>query len=49
LEDVVEPYLIQQGLLQRTLRGRIATALAYQHFGLIQENPAAMHDLFGAY
>lgn len=34
LEDVVEPYLIQQGLLQRTQRGRIATPNAYKHFGL---------------
>ncbi len=34
IEDVLEPYLIQQGLLQRTPRGRIATVLAYQHFGL---------------
>jgi len=34
IEDVLEPYLIQQGYLQRTPRGRIATALAYQHFGL---------------
>ena len=33
LEDVVEPYLIQQGHLQRTPRGRVATALAYRHFG----------------
>ena len=34
LEDVVEPYLIQQGYLMRSARGRIATRLAYQHFGL---------------
>lgn len=34
IEDVIEPYLIQQGYLQRTPRGRIATALAYTHFGL---------------
>ena len=34
IEDVIEPYLIQQGLLQRTPRGRIATASAYTHFGL---------------
>ena len=34
IEDVLEPYLIQQGLLQRTPRGRMATVLAYQHFGL---------------
>jgi holliday junction DNA helicase RuvB len=34
IEDVLEPYLIQQGYLMRTPRGRVATALAYQHFGL---------------
>lgn len=34
IEDVIEPFLIQQGYLQRTPRGRMATALAYQHFGL---------------
>ena len=34
IEDVLEPYLIQQGYLQRTLRGRIATPLAYEHLGL---------------
>jgi len=34
IEDVLEPYLIQQGFLQRTPRGRIATPHAYQHFGL---------------
>lgn len=34
LEDVYEPYLIQNGLLQRTPRGRIATRLAYEHLGV---------------
>jgi Holliday junction DNA helicase RuvB len=34
IEDVIEPFLIQQGYLQRTPRGRMATALAYTHFGL---------------
>ncbi|MHB8092148.1 MAG: Holliday junction branch migration DNA helicase RuvB [Syntrophales bacterium] len=33
IEDVYEPYLIQEGYLQRTARGRIATRLAYKHFG----------------
>jgi holliday junction DNA helicase RuvB len=33
LEDVYEPYLIQAGYLERTSRGRIATRLAFQHFG----------------
>ena len=36
LEDVVEPYLIQQGMLQRTPRGRMAAAAAYRHFGRIE-------------
>jgi Holliday junction DNA helicase RuvB len=43
IEDVLEPYLIQQGYLQRTSRGRVATLLAYRHFGVVA--PAAMHDL----
>ncbi|KPK57383.1 MAG: ATP-dependent DNA helicase RuvB [Gammaproteobacteria bacterium SG8_31] len=34
IEDVLEPYLIQQGFLMRTARGRMATRLAYLHFGL---------------
>jgi Holliday junction DNA helicase RuvB len=34
IEDVIEPYLIQQGFLMRTARGRLATPLAYQHFGM---------------
>ena len=34
IEEVVEPYLIQQGLLMRTPRGRVATNAAYLHFGL---------------
>src|SRR5476649_2238250 len=34
IEDVLEPYLIQQGFLQRTPRGRIATPAAYRHFGV---------------
>ena len=48
LEDVVEPYLIQQGLVQRTPRGRVATPAAYRHFGLIETSATAgpMRDLF---
>ena len=48
LEDVVEPYLIQQGLVQRSPRGRVATPAAYRHFGLIETSAAAgpMRDLF---
>jgi len=38
IEDVIEPYLIQQGYLQRTSRGRLATQRAYQHFGLPPNN-----------
>ena len=34
IEDVIEPYLIQQGFLQRTPRGRMATEISYLHFGL---------------
>jgi Holliday junction DNA helicase RuvB len=34
IEDVLEPYLIQQGYLQRTPRGRVATPAAYKHFGV---------------
>jgi Holliday junction DNA helicase RuvB len=41
IEDVLEPYLIQQGFLQRTPRGRIATAAAYTHFGKTNPNPSA--------
>jgi len=33
IEDVYEPYLIQEGYLQRTMRGRVATKIAYEHFG----------------
>lgn len=47
LEDVVEPYLIQQGLVQRTPRGRIVTQTAYRHFGRLASAQAApMADLF---
>ena len=44
IEDVLEPFLIQQGFLQRTNRGRIATALSYRHFGLAP--PGAVGELF---
>jgi Holliday junction DNA helicase RuvB len=46
IEDVLEPYLIQQGYLQRTSRGRIATALSYRHVGLAPPTPGAASDLF---
>jgi len=38
IDDVLEPFLIQQGYIQRTPRGRIATAKAYRHFGLAIKN-----------
>jgi holliday junction DNA helicase RuvB len=39
IEEVYEPYLIQEGFIQRTSRGREATKLAYQHFGLNKNEP----------
>ena len=48
IEDVLEPYLIQQGYLQRTPRGRMATASAWRHFGLAQPKNAATPDLWDA-
>ena len=47
IEDVIEPYLIQQGYLQRTPRGRIATAAAWRHLGLVPPS-AGPADLFAA-
>jgi Holliday junction DNA helicase RuvB len=44
IEEIYEPYLMQMGLLGRTQRGRVATPLAYKHFGL--EPPRAQHALF---
>ena len=46
IEEVLEPYLIQQGFLQRTPRGRMATAMAYQHFDIIPSHHAATPSLF---
>lgn len=43
IEDAIEPFLLQQGLLMRTSRGRMVTKLAWQHFGL---NPTGSLDLF---
>jgi Holliday junction DNA helicase RuvB len=48
IEDVLEPYLIQQGLMQRTLRGRIATPSAYRHFGLDAPSRPQTPDLWGS-
>src|SRR3984893_2146246 len=44
IEEIYEPYLMQLGLLDRTQRGRVATALAYKHFSL--EPPRYQHGLF---
>jgi len=46
IEDVLEPFLIQQGYLQRTPRGRMATVSAYRHFGLAQPARAGTPDLW---
>ena len=47
LEDVIEPFLIQQGMLQRTPRGRVATLNAYEHFGrAVPSAPGAPEPLF---
>ena len=46
IEDVLEPYLIQQGYLMRTPRGRVATQQAYQHFGLPIPKALATGDLW---
>ncbi|MEN8263051.1 MAG: Holliday junction branch migration DNA helicase RuvB [Nitrospirota bacterium] len=37
IEDVYEPYLLQEGFIERTPRGRVATKLAYEHFGIIKD------------
>jgi len=44
IEDVLEPYLIQQGFIMRTPRGRVVTQYAYRHFGI--EPSQALEDLF---
>jgi len=46
IEDVLEPYLIQQGYLQRTPRGRIATPSAYQHFGVAAPSNGSSAELW---
>jgi Holliday junction DNA helicase RuvB len=46
IEDVLEPFLIQQGYLQRTPRGRIATPLAYKHFGVAAPRTNPNGDLW---
>jgi len=44
IEEIYEPYLMQMGLLDRTQRGRVATALAYKHFGI--DPPRSQQHLF---
>jgi holliday junction DNA helicase RuvB len=47
IEDVIEPFLIQQGFVMRTARGRVATRIAYQHFGLkVPERTSGSLELF---
>jgi Holliday junction DNA helicase RuvB len=46
IEDVLEPYLIQQGYLQRTPRGRVATLSTYRHFGVAPPRHASNGDLW---
>jgi Holliday junction DNA helicase RuvB len=46
IEDVIEPYLIQQGFMMRTPRGRLATAMAYRHYGLVVPATGRSSDLF---
>ena len=46
IEDVLEPFLIQSGYLQRTPRGRVATLLAFRHFGLAAPSRPASGELF---
>jgi Holliday junction DNA helicase RuvB len=47
IEDVIEPFLIQQGFVMRTARGRVATRIAYQHFGLrVPERTSSTLELF---
>ena len=48
IEDVLEPYLIQQGYLMRTPRGRVATQQAYQHFGLPIPKALATGEIWAA-
>ena len=45
LEDMVEPFLLQQGFIMRTSRGRVATDLAFSHLGVVRHNKT--QDLYG--
>jgi Holliday junction DNA helicase RuvB len=46
IEDVLEPYLIMQGYLQRTPRGRVATAAVYRHLGLEHPSSTTQSELW---
>jgi Holliday junction DNA helicase RuvB len=46
IEEVIEPFLLQQGLLARTPRGRMLTQASWRHLGLPPPRPAAQSDLF---
>jgi Holliday junction DNA helicase RuvB len=46
IEDVLEPYLMQSGFIHRTPRGRVATQMAYEHFGLLPPQQGAQEKLF---
>jgi Holliday junction DNA helicase RuvB len=46
IEEVYEPFLVQHGFLQRTPRGRVATAQAYRHFGFTPQAPSTQETLF---
>ena len=48
IEDVIEPFLIQQGFLHRTPRGRVATQTAYRHFGLVAPTRTGHPELWDA-
>ncbi|GGC18194.1 Holliday junction ATP-dependent DNA helicase RuvB [Marivita lacus] len=47
LEEVIEPYLLQQGLIQRTPRGRMLAQKAWTHLGMTAPRPPGQSDLFG--
>jgi Holliday junction DNA helicase RuvB len=48
IEDIIEPFLIQKGFIQRTPRGRLATSLAFRHLGLTEpQRDASQFGLFG--
>ena len=46
IEEVYEPFLVQNGFLQRTPRGRVATAIAYRHFGYTPPSESSQQTLF---